>query len=93
MCWVVEVANVNCPNTHANNGDDFRELLAELVQLLLQRRLLLLRFAHLLANLAYLRVHSGTNNDALAFARRYVCALPAQQYRYSTPRQYCYHDY
>jgi len=49
--WVVEVANVDKPDGHTDEGDDFGELLTELIQLLLQGGLLLLSGSHLITDL------------------------------------------
>lgn len=75
MSRVVEVADVDSPNANADDRDDFGQLLAELVQLLLQRSLVLLGSSHLLANFANLRVHASANHHAATFARRDVSAL------------------
>lgn len=52
MDGVVEVANVDEPDSHTDEGDDFGELLAKLIQLLLQGGLLLLSGSHLITDLA-----------------------------------------
>lgn len=75
MDWVPEVADVDDPNRHADQGDDLRELLAELIQLLLQRRLLLLRSHHLIPDLTDLCGDAGGNDHAGGTARCNVCAL------------------
>lgn len=75
MDGVVEVADVDEPDGHADERDDLGELLAELVQLLLQRRLVLLRGRHLVADLADLRVHPRGHHDAHRLARADVGAL------------------
>lgn len=61
---VAEVADVDEPNRNADERDDFGELLTELVQLLLQRRLLLLRARHLVTDLADLGGDAGADHDA-----------------------------
>lgn len=48
---VVEVANVDEPDSHTDEGDDFGELLAKLIQLLLQGGLLLFSGSHLITDL------------------------------------------
>lgn len=72
---VVEVADVDDPHGDADERDDLGELLAELVQLLLQRRALLLRARHLVADLADLRGARCGHHHAHRLARRNVCAL------------------
>lgn len=64
MHGIAEVADVDEPNCNANERDDFGELLAELVQLLLQRRLLLLRARHLVTDLADLSGDGGADHHA-----------------------------
>ena len=61
---VVEVADVDDPHGDADEGDHLGQLLAKLVQLLLQRRALLLRGRHLVADLADLRVDAGGHHHA-----------------------------
>lgn len=58
MDGVIEVTDVDDPHGDADEGDDLGQLLAKLVQLLLQGRLLLLRRSHLIADLPDLRVHA-----------------------------------
>lgn len=64
MDGVSKVADVDDPHGHTDQGDDLRELLAELVQLLLQRRLLLLRGCHLVADFTDLGVDARSDDDA-----------------------------
>lgn len=75
MHRIAEVADVDEPNCDADERDDFGELLAELIQLLLQRRLLLLRARHLVTDLADLRRDGGANHNADGSARRDVGSL------------------
>lgn len=72
---VAEVSDVDDPDGHADEGDDLGELLAKLVQLLLQRRLLLLSRRHLIANLTDLGGNAGSHDDAHSTTRRNVGAL------------------
>lgn len=66
MHGVVEVADVDEPHSHTDKRDDLGELLAELIQLLLQWRLLLLSGCHLVTDLSNLcgdtSRHSYTNS-------------------------------
>jgi len=45
--WVVEVTDVDGPDSDANNGDDLGQLVGELVQFLLKRGLLSFGLDHL----------------------------------------------
>lgn len=63
MGRVVEVADVDGPHGDANHRDNLRQLLTELVQLLLQRRLDLLGLRHLGTDLTDGRVQAGSNDD------------------------------
>lgn len=62
MHRVAEVPDVDEPNCDADERDDFGELLAKLVQLLLQRCLLLLRARHLVTDLADLGGDAGADH-------------------------------
>lgn len=75
MHGVAEVADVDEPNCDADERDDFGELLAKLVQFLLQRRPLLLRAHHLVTDLADLSGDAGADHDADGSARSNVGAL------------------
>lgn len=75
MHGVAEVSDVDEPNCDADERDDFGELLAELVQLLLQRRLLLLRARHLVTDLADLGGDASADHDTDGSARGNVGAL------------------
>lgn len=75
MDRVSEVADVDDPHGHADQRDDLRELLAELVQLLLQRRLFLLSGRHLVADLPDLSVDAGCDDDSDGATRGNVGAL------------------
>lgn len=76
---VAEVSDVDDPDGHADQGDDLGELLAELVQLLLQRRLLLFRRRHLIANLADLGGDAGSHDDAHGTTGSNVGALQTER--------------
>lgn len=75
MDGVPEVANVDNPHSHADQGDDLGELLAELIQLLLQRRLLLLCRCHLITDLTDLCGHAGSDDNTYGAACSNVGAL------------------
>ena len=64
MDRVTEVADVDDPNGDAHQEDHFRELLAELIQLLLQRGFLRLCLHHLVSDLPDLCVHPCCNDDS-----------------------------
>ena len=66
---VVEVSNVDRPDSHADDGDDLRQLLAELVKLLLQGRLDLLGLGHLGTDLTDGGVQASSNHYAASLAR------------------------
>lgn len=68
MYGVIEVADVDEPDGHADEGDDLGELLPKLIQLLLQRGLVLLCGSHLVTDLPNLGVDTcgGHNADGLA---------------------------
>ena len=66
--WVVEVANVDGPDGDADDGDDFGQLLAELVELLLQRGLDLLGLRHLGTDLTDGGVQAGADDDTAGLA-------------------------
>lgn len=72
---VAEVADVDEPHGDADERDDLGQLLAKLVQLLLQRRALLLRARHLVADLADLRGAGRGHHHAHRLARGNVGTL------------------
>lgn len=84
MDRVSEVADVDDPHGHADQGDDLRELLAKLIQLLLQRRLFLLRGCHLVADLPDLRVDTGCDDDSDGSTCGNVGALRTTKEKLST---------
>ena len=75
MGRVVEVPNVDGPDRNANDGDHLGQLLAELVQLLLQRGFVRLGLGDFRSDFANLRVQPSAKNDAARFAGGDVCAL------------------
>lgn len=75
MHGVVEVANVDEPDSHADEGDDLGELLPKLIQLLLQRGLVLLCGGHLVTDLPNLGAHAGGGHNANGLAGCDVGAL------------------
>lgn len=85
MHGVAEVSDVDEPNCDADERDDFGELLAELVQLLLQRRLLLLRARHLVTDLADLGGDASADHDTDGSARSDVGALNENVHRNKSP--------
>ena len=72
---VVEVSDVDDPHGNADEGDDLGQLLAKLVKLLLQGRLLLLSGSHLVTNLTNLCVNAGGHNHTHGLPRRDVSTL------------------
>uniref|UniRef100_A0A2M3YY06 Uncharacterized protein n=1 Tax=Anopheles braziliensis TaxID=58242 RepID=A0A2M3YY06_9DIPT len=60
---IVEVSNVDSPDGDANQRDNLRQLLTELIQLLLQRRLDLLGLRHLSTDLTDGRVQTSANDN------------------------------
>lgn len=72
---VAEVADVDDPDSDAHQEDHFGELLAELIQLLLQGRLLRLGLHHLVADLPDLGVHSRCNDNPYGLPSGDVGAL------------------
>lgn len=63
MDGVTEVADVDDPDSDAHQEDHFGELLAELIQLLLQGGLLGLGLHHLVSDLPDLGVHPCCNDN------------------------------
>lgn len=72
---VAEVADVDDPHSYADQGNDLGELLAELIQLLLQRGLLGLGGHHLVPDLPNFRVDPRGDNDTNSFAGSNVGTL------------------
>lgn len=79
MDGVVEVANVDSPDGNADQGDNLGQLLAELVQLSLQRGLLLLGGDHLVTDLANLSGDSGGHSNTNGLASSDVGALQRKE--------------
>lgn len=79
MDGIVEVANVDEPHGHADERDDLGKLLPKLVQLLLQRGLVLFCGSHLVADLPNLSAHTSSGHDAYGLASCNVGAL--ERYR------------
>ena len=75
MYGVVEVADVDEPDGHADEGDDLGELLPKLIQLLLEGCSLLLRRYHLISDLANFSVNASCHHHSHGFASSNVCAL------------------
>lgn len=75
MDGVIEVADVDGPHSHTDQGDHLGQLLAKLIQLRLQRSLLLLGGSHLVTNLADLSGHSGGHSHTDGLASSDVSAL------------------
>merc|ERR1719365_11825 len=65
---VVEVANVDCPDSNADKGDHLGELLAEFIQLLLEGGLDLLSGNHCFVDLANGGGGSGANDNTPGLA-------------------------
>ena len=68
------MSNVDGPDGNANDGNDFRQLLAEFVQLLLQGSLDFLSFRHLSADVTDGRVQASANDDTAGLASSNVGA-------------------
>lgn len=75
MDRIVEVADVDEPDGHADEGDDLGQLLPKLIQLLLQRGLVLLCGGHLVTDLPNLGAHPSGGHDAYGLAGGNVGAL------------------
>lgn len=75
MDGIIEVANVDKPDGHADEGDDLGQLFPKLVQLLLQRGLVLFCGSHLVADLPNLGAHTSSGHDTYGLAGRNVGAL------------------
>lgn len=74
MSGVVEVSDVDGPDSDADDGDDLRQLFTELVQLLLQWSLDLLSLGHLCADLADSGGQAGAHDDSASLASGHVGA-------------------
>lgn len=68
MDRIVEVANVDKPDSHTDERDDLGQLLPKLVKLLLQWGLVLLGGSHLVSDLADLSTHTSGGHDAYGLA-------------------------
>lgn len=68
MSGVVEVTNVDGPDSDADDGDDLGQLLTELVKLLLQGSLDLLSLGHLGTDLANSGVEASADDDTTSLA-------------------------
>lgn len=79
MDGIVKVADVDHPDGDANQRDDFGELLAKLIQLLLQRGLLLLSGGHLVTDLADLGGDAGGDANTNSLASSNVGALEVKK--------------
>lgn len=79
MDGVSKVADVDDPHGHADQGDDLGQLLAKLIQLLLQWRLLLFCRCHLIANLTNLCGNTSGNDNTYGAACSDVCALSRER--------------
>lgn len=75
MDGVVEVADVDSPDSNADQRDNLGQLLAKLVQLGLQGCLLLLGGSHLVTDLTDLSGDSGGHSHANGLASSNVGAL------------------
>lgn len=75
MDRVVEVTDVDKPDSHTDEGDDLRQLLPKLIKLLLQWGLVLLSGSHLVSNLANLSTHTSGGHNAHSLAGCNVGAL------------------
>lgn len=75
MNWIIEVTNIYYPNSDADKRDDFRQLLSELIQFLLERGPLLLSSHHLITNFANFCVYSCCNNHSHSFTSSNISTL------------------
>ena len=71
---VVEVSNVDGPDGNTDESDHLGELLAELVQLLLEGSLDLLGLSHLVSDLTNGGVAAGANDDTAGLAGGHIGA-------------------
>lgn len=79
MDGVVEVADVDSPDSNADQRDDLGQLLAKLVQLGLQGGLLLLSGGHLVTDLTNLSGDSGGHSHTNGLASSDVGTLQGRQ--------------
>lgn len=75
MDGVTEVADVDDPHGHADQGDDFGELLAKLVQFLLKWCLLLFCSSHLITDLTDFSADACSHDDTYGTTCSDVSAL------------------
>lgn len=68
MDRVVEVTNVDKPDSHTDERDDLGQLFPKLIKLLLKRGLVLLSGSHLVSDLANLSTHTSGGHDAYGLA-------------------------
>lgn len=68
MDGIVEVADVDEPHGHTDEGDDLGQLLPKFIQLLLQGGLILFCGGHLVTDFPDLSAHTGGGNDAQGLA-------------------------
>ena len=68
MSRVVEVSNVDGPDSNANESDDLGKLLTKFIELLLEGCLDLLRLSHFITDLADSGVGSSTDDDTPGLA-------------------------
>ena len=71
---IVEVANVDGPDSDANQGNDFGQLFTEFVQLLLQRSLDFFGLSHFGTNPANGGVQAGADDDTTGLASGHIGA-------------------
>ncbi len=79
MDGVIEVANVDGPDSNTDQRDNLGQLLAELVELGLQGSLLLLGGGHLVTDLADLSGDAGGHSNTDGFASSDVGALQRRE--------------
>lgn len=72
---VVEVSDVDCPDSDADEGDNLGQLLTELVELLLERGLDLLGLAHLGTDAADGGVQAGADDDTASLEENYTSLI------------------
>lgn len=75
MDGVIEVTDVDHPDSNADQRDNLRELLTKLIQFLLQRGLLLLCGSHLVTDFTNLSGYTSSDSDSNSLASSNVCAL------------------
>ena len=74
MSGVIEVTNVDSPDSNANQSDNLGQLFTELVQFLLQGSLDFFSLGHLSPDAANGGVEAGANDDAPGLAGGHVGA-------------------